>query len=65
MSTCSVLWTRKTKLNNNNNKKKDLFPSEAHRQTQIVTPQRAIIFERNRGRSHITKNVNLKKNWLK
>lgn len=56
MSTCSVLWTRKTKLN-----KKDLFPSEAHRQTQIVTSQRAEIFEKIwEGRSHITKNVNLK-----
>lgn len=32
MSTCSVLWTRKTKLNKKK-KKKDLIRSEAHRQT--------------------------------
>ena len=33
MSTCSVLWNRKTKFNEKKKKKKDLIRSEAHRQT--------------------------------
>lgn len=63
MSTCSVLWTRKTKLNKKkkNEQKKDLICSEAHRQTHKQLLPRELRYLRK-----VTYNSKheFKNNWL-
>lgn len=56
MSTCSVLWARKTKLN----KKRSLSFRSSQANTNSYFPESCNIGKNQEGRSHKTKNVNLK-----